>query len=360
MNFIFVLITLLSQSHASCGKLENGAFRGCELKLKGLVTTIAGSGNVAGSNDGIGSKARFNAPTELTTDGQYLYLTDFHNHTIRRLNLKSKRVDTISGLSGKKGSTDGKLKQARYHRPVGLVYDSNKLYIVEFLNHTLRLLDLNKGLVSRIVGTPGVAGVDNGPGSKAKIRVPEGVMIHNNYIYIVEFSNHSVRRFNLKTNELEPFAGTPGQAGAADGLGQKARFRKPTRSIAIGNYLYVTDYGNNAIRRVHLKTAMVTTFVGQLGKAGQKDGDIKKSLIDKPSGITTDGINLYFTEYANTVKKIDMKLKKVTLLAGKPNSSGVKDGIGPEARFHNPSGLTTDGKRLYVSEYRGHVIRSIE
>ena len=50
---------------------------------------------------------------------------------------------------------------------------------------------------------------------------------------------------------------------------------------------------------------------------------------------------------------------EVSILAGQANVNGSNDASGTDATFIWPSGITTDGKNLYVGEWR-HTIRKIE
>ena len=50
----------------------------------GVVTTLAGSGTT-GSTDATGTSSRFYSPMGITTDGTNLYVADFRNHRIRKI-----------------------------------------------------------------------------------------------------------------------------------------------------------------------------------------------------------------------------------------------------------------------------------
>ena len=52
----------------------------------GTVTTIAGTAGSSGTTDNAtGTSARFNNPNGITTDGTNLYVTDWDNHRIRKI-----------------------------------------------------------------------------------------------------------------------------------------------------------------------------------------------------------------------------------------------------------------------------------
>ena len=75
-------------SSGPTNKLLGGTMQGIALSLTGKVTTIAGpaAGSTDNSStDGTGTDARFNSPAEITSNGTYLYLVEFSNNKIRRI-----------------------------------------------------------------------------------------------------------------------------------------------------------------------------------------------------------------------------------------------------------------------------------
>jgi sugar lactone lactonase YvrE len=84
------------------------------------VETIAGTG-VPGSQDGPAATASFNNPQGVSLDGRgFLWIVDSGNHTIRRLNLLTRVVETIAGKAGTPGNADGVGDAARFQNPTGV------------------------------------------------------------------------------------------------------------------------------------------------------------------------------------------------------------------------------------------------
>jgi sugar lactone lactonase YvrE len=151
---------------------------------------------------------------------------------------------------------------------------------------------------------------------------------------------------------------TPGSANEA---GIAASFREPSSLTTDGNgNLYVSDKGNNLIRKIVLATGEVTTLAGS-GVPGCVNGTDTSATFNAPSGIATDGKgNLYVAEQGNNdIRKIVISTGVVTTLAGN-NSTGHADGIGTAASFFYPTGLTYDGSgNLYVADKGNNEIRKI-
>ena len=152
-------------------------------------------------------------------------------------------------------------------------------------------------------------------------------------------------------------AGT-GSSGSANGTGTSASFNGPVGITTDGTNLYVVDYSNHLIRKIVISTGVVTTLAGT-GSSGSVDGTGTSASFNSPHSITRDGTNLYVADYGNhLIRKIVISTGAVTTLAG-TGSSGSANGTGTSASFYSPTGITTDGTNLYVSEYVNHLIRKI-
>ncbi len=71
----------------------------CDLKtlnILGNVTTIVGFAYTPGAVDGVGSAARFNQPTGIAFDSNNLYIADYTNHRIRKMDLTTRAVTTLN------------------------------------------------------------------------------------------------------------------------------------------------------------------------------------------------------------------------------------------------------------------------
>ncbi len=149
----------------------------------GEVTTFAGTAGSQGSADGTGASASFNAPSGLAIDGSgNLYVTDSGNHTIRKITPEGV-VTTLAGTAGLSGTNDGTGVEARFNSPQGVVSDSaGNLYVADTENQTIRKITPS-GVVTTIVGVAGQAGFSAGslPGL---LNYPVGVALTGNSLYI--------------------------------------------------------------------------------------------------------------------------------------------------------------------------------
>jgi streptogramin lyase len=107
----------------------------------GEVTTVAGSAGAYGSDDGTGTAARFNGPSGIVFDGIYLYVVNHYGHTIRSVSPALGVVTTLAGSAGIPGSDNGTGSAARFRWPVGIAADGNYLYVVDGGTSTIRRIE---------------------------------------------------------------------------------------------------------------------------------------------------------------------------------------------------------------------------
>ncbi len=337
--------------------LMGGAVQGNSLSLTNIVTTIAGPV----SADGVGAAASFNGPNGIATDGINLYVTDFNNNTIREIVISTGTVTTIAGRIGTAGSLDGMGVSASFNGPDGITSDGTNLYVTDERNNAIRKIGISSGMVTTIAGAAGSSGSADGIGSAAGFNNPRGITTDGKNLYVVDSGNGTIRKILISTGAVTTIAGTPGTSGSADGVGAAARFNSPWGITTDGTNLFVADEHNNTIRKIEISTGTVTTIAGTVNISGFADGIGSAALFNLPVGVTTDGTNLYVTDEKNcTIRKIEISTGTVTTIAGAAGSSGDTDGVGTAARFQSPWGIGLVGANLYVADSGNDTIREIE
>ena len=126
--------------------------------LNGLAPTLellAGSMGGLGEADGIGSAARFNAPLGVVFDGAgNLFVADSNNHVIRKIVIATGEVSTFAGSDGQRGTDDGIGSAARFYQPKGLAVDpAGNLYVAEYGNNSIRKIVIATAEVSTFAGS---------------------------------------------------------------------------------------------------------------------------------------------------------------------------------------------------------------
>ncbi|MDR2881422.1 MAG: hypothetical protein LBV29_05940 [Azoarcus sp.] len=265
-------------------------------------------------------------------------------------------VSTLAG--GEQGFVDDVGSAARFNEPSGIAMDkAGNLYVTDTFNHRIRKIS-PEGEVSTFAGS-GVSGNADGTGNAAQFDRPEGIAIDRaGNLYVTDRGNNNIRKITSK-GEVSTLAGS--KRGFADGKGSAAWFNWPT-GIAIdraGN-LYVADYYSYSIRKV-TPVGEVSTFVdGRKGSGPERLGS--------PCGIAIDAAgNLYVTASESIREPGTCLIRKITperdwnwtstFVGGK---SGFADGIGGAARFLGPCGVAMDkAGNLYVADFGNHRIRKV-
>ena len=214
---------------------------------------------------------------------------------------------------------------------------------------------------TNFAGKPGGAGLADGMGTAARFYQPFGVTVDGaGNAYVADSANHIIRKITA-LGLVTTVAGSPGASGTNDGLGSQGLFNTP-RGVGLdsGGNLYVADYGNATIRKI-TPAGYVTTVAGIPRSAGTNDGPTGVARFGGPTGIVVDRAgNLYVADHdGHTLRKIT-PAGVVSTLAGTGGKSGTNDGPASVARFNMPTGLALDtGTNILVADYFNHAIRKV-
>ncbi|MDD2557576.1 MAG: hypothetical protein PHH87_04700 [Desulfuromonas sp.] len=399
------IVISADQQHLYVTDMRNHAIRQIVINT-GVVTTLAGgSGSEAngGSADGIGTEAQFNTPNGIVTDGINLYVADTYNHTIRKIVLATAAVTTLAGSAQNAGADDGVGPAASFRTPRGLFLTGEDLYVVDAGNNTLRKVVTTTGEVTTAAGIPMTSGASDGIGVVARFDDPRGIVGVGGNLYLSDYGNNLIRSvevstpensvvtfagviehqfvdiatdgtnlyvsdlgtgtiqsIKIATGEMTTLSGRLGISGSTDGDTSVSLFNTPMGITTDGTNLYVCDSSECTIRQISIASGAVTTLAGSAGSYGSMDGSGSGAEFFAPYGITTDGTNLYVTDTGNlTIRQIVIATGAVTTLAGSVGNRGSDDGIGAAASFKFPMGITTDGTNLYVADNASNSIRQI-
>jgi sugar lactone lactonase YvrE len=288
----------------------------CKITPAGLVSTLAGLAGVAGSQDGTGSRARFNQPNGLASDAAgNLYVADTGNATIRKIT-PAGAVSTLAGSATSRGSQDGTGSAASFSSPTGIAVDAvGNVYVADAMNATIRKIT-SAGIVSTLAGLATVRGDADGTGEAARFNYPNGLAVDAvGNLYVADTYNDTIRKVS-PNGTVTTVAGSAGITGATDLTGSNALFNQPCGITlnATGN-VWVADTGNGTIRRV-TSGGVVTTLAGVAGIAGLADGAGSASLFNQPRSLVVDGSgNIYVADTGNAVIRRIALDNSVTTLA---------------------------------------------
>jgi sugar lactone lactonase YvrE len=284
----------------------------------GIITTIAGNGDSGFNGDGIPATSASLSLANSTFFGGIaadragnIFIADTGNQRIRRIDRTTGNITTVAG-SGRVGFSGdgGQATGASFISPQAVaVDDAGNLYITDTGNNRIRQVDPN-GIIRTIAGN-GLIGMggDNGPAINASLANPLGIKIDGagNLIF-ADFSAARIRRVNLSTRIITTVAGTGFGFGGDGGQAVNARLNFPT-DIALdraGN-LFIADFLNQRIRRVDVRTGIITTVAGSGVQGYRGDGGLAaEASLGSPEGIAidTEGNLLIADTFNNAIRVV--------------------------------------------------------
>jgi streptogramin lyase len=324
----------------------------------GLVSTLAGSGTATWL-DGIGTNASFRTPAGLAIDSfGNVYVTEYGNHRIRKIT--SAGVVTTFAGSGTGTYLDATGTNAGFNTPAGVAIDSSgNMYIADYGNNRIRKIDTS-GVVTTFAGSGAVSYAD-GIGTNSGFWGPRGIAVDSvGNVYVGDTTTRRIRKIT-SDGVVTTLAGS-GAATFLDGIGLNAAFWYPYGlAVDSAGNVYVADQSNNRIRKI-TSAGVVTTLAGS-GTATYLDGTGTNAGLNNPLGITIDSTgNLYVTDTGNNrIRKITSTGVVTTLSGGRSGTTGIfADGIGTNSGFNNPYGIAIDSiGNLYIGDYANNRIRKI-
>jgi sugar lactone lactonase YvrE len=297
-----------------------------------------------------------------------LYFCDLDNQRIRRLDLKTRRTTTVAG-NGQKGyrGDGGPATDASLNMPHEIQFDaSHHLYIAERDNHVVRKVDAKTGIISTFAGTgvPGFSG-DGGPAASAQLRQPHSIAVDpKGRLLICDIGNHRIRQVDLSSGRIATFGGTGERSPTPDGAAVSGTPLNGPRTIAFDRegMLYLALREGNAIYRVAAKTGTIhhVAGTGEQGYSGD-GGPARLAKLAGPKGLACGGGGLFVADTENhVIRRVDLRTGLITTVLG----TGQR-GDGPEpdplrCALSRPHGVLVDaGGLLYVADSEAHRIRLV-
>jgi sugar lactone lactonase YvrE len=185
-------------------------------------------------------------------------------------------------------------------------------------------------------------------------------------LYISDIGNNRIRRIDATTGVITTFAGT-GVSGffGDNGPATSAQFNRPVGLVfdTAGN-LYVADQGNNRIRKIDTG-GKITTICGTGSSASGPDGAAISTSIATPGSMAFDPSGgIVFGELNGyIIRRIDLTTLQATTIVGTANTSGYfGDGAAAtSAKIGSMSGMRFDSAgNFYFIDAQNQVIRKVD
>jgi DNA-binding beta-propeller fold protein YncE len=256
--------------------------------------------------------------------------------------------------------------QAKLNMPFGVEFDSaGNLFFVEIDGHRVCRID-KSGTLTRIAGTR-EKGLSDGGGKPlaAQFNALHNLAIApNDDIYLGDTLNHRVCKIDKKTGVFSTIAGTGEKGFFGDGgPAVKAQFSGIYCASLdpAGERIFLADLDNRRIRRVDLKSGIVTTIAGNGEKGVPPDGaDAAKSPLVDPRAVTVDRAgNVYVLERGgHALRVVDASGKIRTVVGTGQKGNSGDDGPALQATMNGPKHLCIDRDGgVLIADTENHIVR---
>jgi len=281
------------------------------------ITVVAGNGTKGYSGDGgPATSAQLAAPHEVRFDSKgNMYVDERDNHIVRKVDMKSGIISTFAGTPAKNGyaGDGGPATNALFNQPHGITLDrADNLYICDPLNNRLRRVDSKTGIITTFAGngqnsrTP-----DEGHMRDVPLAGPRSLEIaRDGKWYLALREGNGIFRLDATKGTLTRIAGSGDNGYTGDGgPAIAARFGSlgpggltGPKGLTVsddGKTMYVADCENHVIRKIDLRTGIITTAVGTGERGDGPDGDPLKCKLSRPHAVLLHRRTLYIADSEN-------------------------------------------------------------
>ena len=206
---------------------------------------------------------------------------------------------------------------------------SGRLVVSDSNNDRIIVADI-EGNVSQVIGGS-EAGFKDGPAAEAQFNQPQGVEVYGDYVFVADNENHALRRIDLNDGSVLTVAGTGEQARMmpAGEPATRTALSSPWDVAVHQGDLYIAMAGIHQIWRMPLgDQAGLGSYVGPWGGSGREgivDGPRMQSELAQVSGLAPGPSGLAFADSESSgVREISWDPDgQTTTFIGKTGQGGL-------------------------------------
>lgn len=235
------------------------------------------------------------------------------------------KVVAISDASGLLNRKPLQLNLERYRRHESLLSfpgkvlahgETGNLFVADSNHNRIVVASLKDGEIKEIVGSGG-AGLVDGNFQTASFHHPQGMAFDGKVLFVADTENHAIRKVDFGARNVATIVGTGEQAAfihppgildiAPPGVpGRRIPLNSPWDLVLVGKKLYIAMAGSHQIWVMNLTTGEIGPYAGS-GREARADGLLEEAALAQPSGITTDGKKLYFADSeSSSIRSADL------------------------------------------------------
>ena len=291
-------------------------------------------------------------PSGLCVTERLLYVADTGHNCVLECTFDGRVMRRFG--SGTADFMDGITAAASFRLPRGLAVARDILYVADTGNHALRRVRLNDGDVLTVAGcgTPGKPQEGVLPGNPRMLALnrPWDIAAAEDRVFIAMAGCNQIWALDRIQNRFMHVAGS-GVLGVLDGEGIDSAFAHPAALALVHSLLYVGDAAGSALRSVQISTGKVQTLIGHgLFDFGNTTGQRAEAKLQYPLALAKDPDAPYvwvLDSYNNAIKKLRL-------------GGGEVLRFDIEHKLHRPSALAIQQGSLWVANTDAHEVLRID
>jgi thiol-disulfide isomerase/thioredoxin len=248
---------------------------------------------------------------------------------------------------------------------------SNRLFIADSTHHRIVITDLSGKKIA--VAGSGVPGAPNGaevvPFEKAQFDDPQGLALRGDTLYVADRKNHLIRALDLKAKTVRVVAGNgeKGEDRRKGGPALKVGLNSPWDLYLHGDRLFIAMAGHHQIWALDLAKGGLERFAGVGPEMIVNGAPLTDACFAQPSGLTSDGKQLFVADSEGSVVRalpLDGEGEVSTVVGREWGRDlfefGDVDGVGEKVRLQHALGVAYHDGRVYVADTYNSKIKVID
>ena len=240
---------------------------------------------------------------------------------------------------------------------------SRQLFIADSNHNRIVVASLDDSAVKEVIGS-GEMGMADGAFETASFNHPQGMALDGSILYVADTENHAIRAIDFTKRTVTTIAGTGQQLQRRITFGGQAKdipLNSPWDLTMQNGILYIAMAGPHQLWQMNPKTGGIAPYAGS-GREARIDGPLTEAALAQPSGITSDGKKLFFADSeVSAIRSADLDPHgRVETIVGEDLFEfGDRDGKGSVVRLQHPLGVVYNDGWLYVADTYNNKIKRV-
>ncbi len=241
--------------------------------------------------------------------------------------------------------------------------DGDRLFIADSNHNRILVVSLPDGQIIDQIGS-GANSTMDGSFEEAGFNNPQGMAFVENRLYVADTGNHMIREADFENRTVSTIAGTGQQAFAREqgGPAHTTPLASPWDVVYVNNRLYVAMAGPHQLWVYNPDNGEIHVWAGS-GREDIIDGPHFWAALAQPSGIDTDGERLYFADSeVSAIRSAGLSPEdSVKTIVGRGLFDfGDRDGSGDNVRLQHPLGVAWHDGLLYIADTYNNKVKTVD